>query len=413
VSRLPQDLEHAPLALDEEERPLEVAPAAVPTTAGEWIRKNLFSGPTSTVVTLVVGAIVLYASFRLLRWFFVTAEWRVVKAHLRGFMIGRFPEAEVWRIWVAVYFLTALAGLSWGASGLRLSWSPGRAIGRVLAGLAAVGALLYLIDSGSMWLALASLVVLYAATVAAGRLRQREAQGAVIGGWLLSFPVVILVLRGFGGVPPLQWGGLLLSVLVAVVGIVLSFPLGILLALGRRSSFPAVRTLCVGFIEFVRGAPLYIWLLVGVFVLPFVLPPGLRLAEIIRIMIMFILFSSAYVAEIVRGGLQGVHQGQYEAGRALGLPTWRMMGLVILPQALRNTIPAMISHFISLFKDTSLLGIIGFLDPLRIARIAPQARFSGTIQETLLFAALLFWIVAFSMSRWSQRLERRLGVGER
>jgi general L-amino acid transport system permease protein len=413
VSRLPEDLERAPLALEEEERPLEVAPAAVPTTPGEWVRKNLFSSRTSAVVTVVVALIILYLGFRFLRWFFVTAEWSVVKAHLRGFMIGRFPQAEVWRIWLAVYFLTALAGLSWGASGLRLTWSLGRALGRGLAALASLGALLYLIESARMWVALASLVVLYAGTVAAGRTWNRVAQRMVIGGWLLSFPMVILVLRGFGGVPPLQWGGLLLSVLVAVVGIVLSFPLGILLALGRRSTFPAIRTLCVGFIEFVRGAPLYTWLVFGVFVLPFLLPPGLRLAEIVRIMIMFIIFSSAYVAEIVRGGLQGVHQGQYEAARALGLPTWRMMGLVILPQALRNTIPAMISHFISLFKDTSLLGIIGFLDPLRIARIAPQARFSGTIQETLLFAALLFWVVAFSMSRWSQRLEGRLGVGER
>jgi general L-amino acid transport system permease protein len=131
-------------------------------------------------------------------------------------------------------------------------------------------------------------------------------------------------------------------------------------------------------------------------------------------MIMFTLFSSAYVAEIVRGGLQGVHHGQYEAARALGLSTTRMMALIILPQALRNTIPAMISHFISLFKDTSLLAIIGFIDVLRVARVASaSAEFVGTSKQTLLFAGFIFWIVAFSMSRWSQRLERRLGVGER
>jgi general L-amino acid transport system permease protein len=413
VSLIPEDLERAPLVVPEDERPLEIAPAAVPTTPGEWLRKNLFSSRISSVVTVVAGAILVYLGYRLLRWVFVTADWAVVKSHLRGFMIGRFPQDEVWRIWVAVYFLTALAGLSWGASGLRLTWSPGKAITRGLAALAAIGALLYLIDSGRMWLALLSLVAIFAGAVAAGRTWKRTSQRVVIGGWLLSFPVVILVLRGFGGVAPLEWGGLLLNVLVAVVGIVLSFPIGIFLALGRRSTFPAIRFLSVGFIEIVRGAPLYVWLLFGVFVLPFLLPPGLRLAEIIRVMIMFIIFSSAYVAEIVRGGLQGVHQGQYEAARALGLPTWRMMGLVILPQALRNTIPAMISHFISLFKDTSLLAIVGFIDALRIARIAPQARFSGTLRQSLLFAALLFWVVSFSMSRWSQRLERRLGVGER
>jgi general L-amino acid transport system permease protein len=412
MSTLPEDLERAPLVV-EEERPLEVVPAREPTTPGEWIRRNLFSNPVSGMVTVVAGIFLLYLGVRLLRWMFVTADWRVVKAHLRGFMLGRFPQDEIWRIWVAVYFLTALVGLSWGVARARLTWSWGKAVWRALVGLATFGALLYLIDSARMWLALLSLIAVFAGTVAAGRAWKLVAQRVVIGGWLLSFPMVILVLRGFGGVAPLEWGGLLLNVLVAVVGIVVSFPIGIFLALGRRSTFPAIRYLSVGIIEIVRGAPLYAWLLFGVFVLPFLLPPGLRLAEIIRVMIMFIIFSSAYVAEIVRGGLQGVHQGQYEAARALGLPTWRMMGLVILPQALRNTIPAMISHFISLFKDTSLLAIVGFIDALRIARIAPQARFSGTLRETLLFAALIFWVVAFSMSRWSQRLEQRLGVGER
>jgi general L-amino acid transport system permease protein len=413
VSKLPEDLERAPLVVEEVERPLEVAPAKEPTTPGEWVRRNLFSSRASGIVTVVVGVILLYLGIRLLRWVFVTADWAVVKANLRGFMIGRFPQAETWRIWLAVYFLTALASLSWGASGLRLTWSPGKAITRGLAALAALGALLYLIESVRMWLALLSLVALFAGAVAVGRTWRRVSRRLVIGGWLLSFPMVILVLRGFGGVAPLEWGGVLLNVLVAVVGIVLSFPLGIFLALGRRSTFPAMRALCVGIIEVVRGAPLYSWLLFGVFVLPFLLPPGLRLAQIIRVIIMFVIFSSAYVAEIVRGGLQGVGQGQYEAARALGLPTWRMMALVILPQALRNTIPAMISHFISLFKDTSLLAVVGFLDALRIARIAPQAQFSGTLRQTLLFAAFLFWVVSFSMSRWSQRLERRLGVGER
>jgi len=412
VSRLPADLERAPLVV-EEERPLEIAPVKEPTTPSEWVRRNLFSNPVSGIVTVVAGIVLLYVGVRLLRWVFATADWRVVKAHLRGFMIGRFPQDETWRIWVAVYFLTALAGMSWGASGLRLTWSPGKAAWRGLGSLATFGALLYLIDSARMWLALLSLVVLFAGAVAAGRAGRPLTRRLVIGGWLLSFPLVIVVLRGFGGVAPLEWGGLLLNVLVAVVGIVLSFPIGIFLALGRRSTFPAVRVVSVGVIELVRGAPLYTWLLFGVFVLPFLLPAGLRLAEIVRVMIMFIIFSSAYVAEIVRGGLQGVHQGQYEAARALGLPTWRMMGLVILPQALRNTIPAMISHFISLFKDTSLLAIVGFIEVLRIARIAPQARFSGSLRQTLLFAALLFWVVSFSMSRWSQRLERRLGVGER
>jgi general L-amino acid transport system permease protein len=397
----------------EEERPVRVAPSKEPTTPREWLQENLFSTWKNGLVTVVMAAIVLYLLFGFLRWFFVTAEWAVIKSHLRGFMLGRFPDAEIWRIWVAVYYLIALVGLSWGASGARLVWTRRKALLRLALAVAAVLALAYLLISPRMWLAILSGVALYAGAVVVGRAWTAAARKAVIVGWVITFPLVIVVLRGFGGVPPLRWGGFLLNVLVAVVGIVVSFPIGIFLALGRRSTLRVISAFCVGVIEFVRGAPLYTWLLFGVFVLPFLLPPGLRLAEIVRVMIMFTVFSSAYVAEIVRGGMQGVGQGQYEAARALGLPTWRMMGLVILPQALRNTIPAMISHFISLFKDTSLLAIVGMIDALRIARIAPQARFSGTLQETLLFAALLFWIVAFSMSRWSQRLERRLGVGER
>jgi general L-amino acid transport system permease protein len=173
----------------------------------------------------------------------------------------------------------------------------------------------------------------------------------------------------------------------------------------------------VGFIELIRGVPLVTLLLFGEFVLPLLLPPGFELAPLFRAGVMFTIFSAAYVAEIVRGGLQGIPQGQYDAARALGLSPTRMMALVILPQALRSTIPAMIGHFISLFKDTTLLSVlVGASELLDAARRAPRAggfAFIGDVQEALLPAALIFWIVAFSMSRWSQRLERRVGLGER
>jgi general L-amino acid transport system permease protein len=199
-----------------------------------------------------------------------------------------------------------------------------------------------------------------------------------------------------------------------VVGIFVSFPIGIALALGRRSTLPAVRAVCVGFIELMRGVPLVAWLVFAQFGLELLLPPQLDISNIVKALIMITLFSAAYVAEIVRGGLQGVPSGQYEAARALGLSVTSMMALIVLPQALRSTIPAMISHFISLFKDTSLLAAIEFTDLLAAARRAGQSLlFSGHHKEALLPAALFFFVVAFSMSRWSQRLERRLGVGER
>lgn len=396
-----------------DERAVAIAPAAVPLTPAESLRQNLFSSWWNGALTIGAGLLVGYLGQALLRWALVTADWDVVAANLRLFMIGRFPVAEAWRIWAATYLIAVLAGASWAASGARLRWTPSLIALRAIAAAATLAFLLFLLDGLRIWVLLVGLGAAVGLGVAIGRAGARRLVRPLLIGWAASFPVVIVLLVGFGGVPPQRWGGLVLNLLVAVVGIFASFPVGILLALGRRSALPAIQLASVGLIEFVRGAPLYIWLLFGEFVLPFMLPAGLDLPRIVRAMIVVTLFSSAYVAEIVRGGLQGVHHGQYEAGRALGLSTTRLMGLVVLPQALRNTIPALIGHFISLFKDTSLLAVIGFIDALRIARISPQGVFQGDLKQTLLFAALLFWIVAFSMSRWSQRLERRLGVGER
>lgn len=409
--RLPEELGR--VALADEERAVSVAPAAVPVSAGEWIRVSLFSSGWNGALTIVVGALAGYVGFLLLRWIVISADWTVVRANLRLYMIGRFPIEEAWRVWAAAYLVAALAGLSWGAAAPRVTWTPRRTVLRITIAVAATGLLISLLEGLRIWILTGAVAAVIALGVLSGRLAGRALVRPLIVLWLASFPAIIVLLVAFGGVPPQRWGGFVLNVLVAEVGIFASFPIGVLLALGRRSGLPVIRLFCVGVIEFVRGAPLYIWLLFGVFVLPFLLPSGLRLAQIIRIMFVFTLFSSAYVAEVVRGGLQGVHHGQFEASRALGLSTPRLTALVILPQALRNTIPALIGHFISLFKDTSLLAVVGFIDVLRIGRIAPQGQFQGTAKQSLLFAALLFWIVAFSMSRWSQRLERRLGVGER
>ena len=403
--------------VDETEHVLEVAPHKVPQTPGEWLKENLFATPLNTVLTILTALVAGYIGWAILRWAFVTADWTVVKLNFRLYMIGRFPIEEAWRVWLALYYVTALVGLTWGRTGRRFETGRVKIVRRSVLGALFVAVLLYLVESPLVWGLMIGAAAMAVAGTLVGRAAGRDSatmRRVVSVGWILSFPFTILVLQMFGGVSPLRWGGVLLNVLVAVVGIVLSFPIGVFLALGRRGSFPAIRIVCVGLIEFVRGAPLYAWLLFGQFLLPFLLPPGLVLPPIMRAMIMFTLFSSAYVAEIVRGGLQGVHFGQYEAARALGLSTTRMMTFIVMPQALRNVIPSMISHFISLFKDTSLLAIIGFIEALRIARVASaSARFVGTSRQTLLFAAAIFWIVAFTMSRWSQRLERRLGVGER
>ena len=394
---------------------VETAPSKEPRTPREWLRENLFSTTTNSILTIIVGLISGFLAYRILGWVFFRAEWEVVQANFRLFMVGRFPIEEVWRVWVSVYYLALLSGLSWALSGRRLRWDGIRKVRRPVVAALAIALFFFLVKSPLVWALTAGAAAAIVVGVFLGRAIPRGGLPRLVrAGWLIAFPFVIVILQVAGGVSPLLWGGLVLNVLVAVVGIVLSFPFGILLALGRRSTFPAMRVVSVGFIEIVRGAPLFAWLLFGQYLLPFLLPPGIRLPEIVRAMIMFTIFSAAYVAEIVRGGLQGVHHGQFEAGRALGLSTTKLTRLVVLPQALRNTIPAMISHFISLFKDTSLLAVIAFVEVLRVARVSSSAsRFVGTSRQTLIFAALIFWIVAFSMSRWSQRLEQRLGVGER
>jgi general L-amino acid transport system permease protein len=409
---VPKDLERGRV-LAGDEPAVEVAPERPPATPREWIRRNLFSSWFSGVLTVVSAVFVLYVGFRLLRFVFVSGDWSVFKANLRVYMVGRFPVEELWRVWAVVYLLCVLAGLSRGALP-PVRWTGARVAVSIMLSAALVGVLLYLLERGLVWALLGLAVALYVGTSLAGRRLGRRVRTPLLVGWILAFPAFVSILS-LGDVRAEEWGGLLLNLIVAVVAIFVSFPLGLLLALGRRSTLPALSSFCVGFIEVVRGVPLLTLLIFGRFVLPLLLPPGWTPPQIVRAMIMITIFSSAYVAEIVRGGLQGIPAGQYEAARALGLSTPRMMALVILPQALRSTIPSMIGHFISVFKDTSLLAALGiFSDLLATARRGSLAHeFIGHQAEALLPAAFIFWAIAFTMSRWSQRVETRVGVGER
>jgi general L-amino acid transport system permease protein len=392
---------------------VELAPQREPLTAGEWMRRNLFSTWFNGALTLATAAFVVFVAFRLARFVFVTADWTIVKTYLRTYMIGRFPLEEVWRVWVGLYVVLALAAVSRGLLPAA-RWSRTRPIATGVAGALLLGGLLYLVESALVWMLLAVGAAVAAGGFVIGRRSGRRLRRPVIIAWILLFPFLVALLS-FGSVQVDQWGGLLLNVMVAAVVIPLSFPIGILLALGRRSSLPVISWFCVGVIELIRGVPLLTLLIFGRFVLILLMPPQLSLGQLVRASLMFTLFSSAYVAEIVRGGLQGVPEGQYEAARAVGLSTTRIMQLIALPQALRSTIPPMIGHFISVFKDTSLLAALGiFSDLLATARRASQdLRFTGLQAEALLPAAFIFWVVAFAMSRWSQRLEVRLEVGTR
>src|SRR5665811_1444105 len=232
----------------------------------------------------------------------------------------------------------------------------------------------------------------------------------------MLIPIGLYVLM-INAVPLEDWEGFIFSISSAAAGIALSFPLGVLLALGRRSKLVLLKAVSIVYIEFVRGSPLFVLLLLANVSLEFFVPAVLAPSKVVRAIVTFTLFTAAYIAEIVRGGLQSVPNGQIEAAKAMGLSPAKQMRLIVLPQALRNVIPAQIGQFISLFKDTTLAGLaLGILDLLGAGQIMTQQddfRGQGLIIEALVFVGFLFWVGSFTMSRESQRLERKLGVGTR
>jgi len=238
-------------------------------------------------------------------------------------------------------------------------------------------------------------------------------------GWLISFPMALLFIHGFGKesamrvVPTQQWGGLMLTLLLALVSIVLSFPLGVFLALGRRSTLPAISGFCTVVIEIIRGIPLITILFMAQILLP-IFVPGVRIDKVVRAMAGLTIFTAAYVAEDVRGGLQAVPQGQEEAAIALGLSGVQVTFLVVLPQALRTVIPALVGQFISVFKDTSLVAIVGLMELLGVARaVIGNPDWLGLQTEVYLFIGFIYFVFCFALSNASQKLEQRLGIGMR
>ena len=212
-----------------------------------------------------------------------------------------------------------------------------------------------------------------------------------------------------------HWGGLMLNLLLAVAGITLSFPIGVALALGRRGNLPVVKLLCVLFIEIFRGVPLITLLFMSTTLVPLAFPRDFPVNSLMRAGIVITLFSSAYMAENIRGGLQALHRGQTEAAQSLGLQTWQTTLFITLPQAIRNVIPAIVGQFISLFKDTTLVFIIGMQDILTYSRafIQGNPEFIASAHELFIFLAIVFWIFTYSMSHISRRIELHLGVGRR
>ncbi|PZO81485.1 MAG: amino acid ABC transporter permease [Mesorhizobium amorphae] len=356
-----------------------------------WLRANLFSSTTDTLLTIIGLLVIAYVVPNFLRWAFVDAVWTgpdrsvcttaaqggvqpegwsgacwaFVNAKFGQFVYGRYPLGERWRVDLTLVMFAAL------------------------------------------------LIPLLTPSI------PRKGLNALL--MLVVFPVVafFLLVGGSFGLPyvPTQlWGGLLVTLVISFVGIAVSLPFGVVLALGRRSKLPVIKAICVIFIETIRGVPLVAVLFMASVMLPLFLPAGMTFDRLLRALVGVALFASAYMAEVIRGGLQAIPKGQYEGADSLGLGYWQKMWLIVLPQAMKLVIPGIVNTFIGLFKDTSLVYIIGMFDLLGIVRqnfsdtnwASPQTPRSG-----LVFAGFVFWIFCFGMSRYSLFMERRLDTGHR
>ena len=392
-----------------------------------WAYTNLFSTWYNTVLTFTYAAFLVLAFWFGLRWIVLEADWKVIATLGGRLIIGQYNTEFAcpgqncfWRPQVSLLLVTALLGMVWAVT--RDKTAKRIAIG-VAAVTAAFAFLPYSMDQ--MGLDVRLLLAANLPAVAVGWVLARytplgTARWIIILG-VLVFLVILVLVRGLAGVPGLQpvsttyWGGLMLNLLLAVTGITLCLPIGIALALGRRSRLPLVKLLCVVFIEVFRGLPLITLLFMSQVLVPLAFPQGFSTNSLFRAGVILTLFSSAYMAENIRGGLQALHPGQVEAARALGLPGWQTTLLISLPQAIRNVIPTIVGQFISLFKDTLLVYIIGLLDVVEYSRafIQGNAEYLGSARELFLFLALVFWIFTYTMSYVSRRVEENLQVGHR
>jgi general L-amino acid transport system permease protein len=341
------------------------------------IRRDYFATPLDAIVSVACIALIVAVAIPLLRWALLDATfagtrredcapggacWVFIRARFGQFMYGLYPPGERWRV--------DLAGI---------------------VGLAAVVPLFWRGLPGRGWIGLAALV--------------------------LVPPLVIWLLAGGAGLVPVEtraWGGLMLTVFIAVSAGLMSVPMGILLALGRQSRLPVIRTISIVFIEFWRGVPIIAVIFLASLLLPLVLPAGVTIDRLTRAVLGLAFVVSAYMAEAVRGGLQAIPKGQGEAAAALGLGYWRATGLVVLPQALRIALPAMTNEFIALVKNTSLVLIVSIFDLLGIAQAAlADPAWVGMNMEAYAFAGSIYWVACFGLSTWSRSLERRSALVNR
>lgn len=382
--------------------------------AREWVHRNLFPSLAGTALTFAAAALIGAMLAGVIWFVFFDANWEVITANRWLLFAGTYPQDGEWRLWFSIGFVFILIGLAYG------TWSSLGRRDHIFIALAAAFVIFLMAHGGAaiwstLWF-LAAIALFYAAYWTAVQLPRESGPGrrlqvrAVAALLALALPIVLIILlTGDARVRDLD--GFVLNLILAPVGIVGGLVLAIPLALGRASSMRAISWTCTAYIEVVRGAPLLGWLFVALFILGDVIGGDL----IVRTMVVLAVFTAAYMAEYIRGGLQSLSRGQYEAAHAVGLNRFQSMQLIILPQALRNSIPPIVGQAISIWKDTTLVTVILPLRELKgnADSAISQFQFTPDRIEAYVFVAVIFWIVAFTMSRISQRVERAQGVGER
>ena len=378
-------------------------------TPYQWIEKNLFSTWYNSILTVLSLWLIYWVVSNLIIWANTQAQWQVLAANWRLFFVGRYPVKALWRAWVTLGIIVGLGGVSWG---IFVHFNAVLFNRRILTMLTIVAATCFAvaIPGGiqASIILIGMLLLLVAAAVVGKRIGQKFPN---IGSWLpllwiLAFSFNIWLLLNGNNVKLDRISGLMLTIPIALVSIVFCFPFGVLLALGRQSNLPVIRWLSIAYIELVRGFPLITILFMAQVMLPLVLPSDLRLDRVVRAIAGFTIYSAAYLAENVRGGLQAIPKGQIEAAKALGLNPIYTLGFIILPQALRTVIPSMVGQFIALFKDTSLLAIVGLTDLLGISQsIIANPKYLGRYGEVYLFVAVIYFLCCYAMSVASKKLE--------
>ncbi len=417
-----------------------------------WLKDNLFSTWYNVVLTIIALLIIYMVAAALWQWGIADAVWIAenrrecltkspegacwagVFAWFEAFIYGRYPLTERWRVDLGVILLVL-----W----MIPLWLP-RVRAKIMIAFSVVvfypflAAYLFMGgDKGIFFQAMVSIaivgvvgVVIHSiiGSVTGGSIQEtavrilrlagkpeKTQRNVLLGITAVAFAVVYAIQTGWTEphVSWVKWGGLFLTLVISGIGITTALPAGIILALGRRSQLPVIRVLCTTFIELFRSVPLITVLFMATTMFPLFLPEGFTLNKLVQVIVAVCLFSACYMAEIVRGGLQAIPKGQYEAAHAMGLGYWRMMAFVIMPQALKFMIPNIVGNFIGLLKDTTLVTIIGLFDLLRMLQAASQdVPWRGLHKEPLFVGACIFFIMCFTMSKYSQHLERKLSVGD-